>query len=239
REVALVHVVPAEGEVGVDEGEPAHRIELDRLGCHSYQSHSLHGDAGGIEAGSQVVARVIAGGEGLRVERCCDHGGDCCECQRAHRGGHPALDKLDHHGSPWRSASIWCIRSISADCTISTSFANTFTSTSCAAPGEAIRSATMPIAPSWCLIINSRKRRSKLRPFAPASCCISSAVSIPGIVTVRYDAVSGIAWPWSTNQPCINWISDSCDWSILRAIRSSRASAPRVSARRDISIACA
>ena len=66
-EVALVDVVAAEGEVGIDERKPARRVERRRLGRKRHQVHVLAGHARIQPAGLEPTARV--GGAGVRL-RC-------------------------------------------------------------------------------------------------------------------------------------------------------------------------
>ena len=123
---------------------------------------------------------------------------------------------------------------ISAVCTLTTSFANTFTSTSWPAPFVAKRSFTISRAPSWCWIISSRNARSNAGPCAASIRSSCAWVSIPGIVMLRHDDVSGANCWFDRSQSCMIRISDTCDWSIFVASRSNRALALCRSAMRDM-----
>src|SRR5690606_28521149 len=235
---ALVDEVPAEGEVGVDERQAARGVELGRLRSGRDEAHSLQRDAGVLQAGLEPVARVVAGGIPLRAEHRGQREG---EGERRRYGARPAGEfhqaqlRVGVHGS----ASICRIRPISARCVVSTSFARTDTSTSWAARGDAYRSATMVRAPSWWRIMYSRNIRSKAGPRAASSFASSSLVSMPCIVMVRHDEVSGTNWPFARSQSCMSAISPACDRSIFCASFTSRASASRVGAMRDMWMAWA
>ncbi len=144
-EVADVHQVAFERDIGVDERQPFDRIEGFRLGRRREQRHPLDRDPGVAESGLEVVARIISAGVGLRAD-------DRRKRQRPEQVARQrAVTEKRHteglHGKGHRSSSICRIRPISAVCVVSTSLANTLMSTSCAARGVAIRSATISRAP--------------------------------------------------------------------------------------------
>ena len=64
-EVALIDVVIAERDVGVDERQAAHGVELRGFGREGHQPHALCRLAGVEHAVLQPVARIVAGGVGL------------------------------------------------------------------------------------------------------------------------------------------------------------------------------
>ena len=77
--VALIDVLAAEGEVGIDEGEAARRIEYRRLGRERDQPHVLRGHGGVEPARLEPAARILAAGIGLRRKKRRDEEQRCDE----------------------------------------------------------------------------------------------------------------------------------------------------------------
>src|SRR5437868_1565868 len=159
-EVALIGVMAAERQVGVDEREAATAVELRRLRRERHEPHVARRDAG-VEPARLEVAPWVGGARIAlrRHERRRGEGGDeayqpACT---AHQVGLQcvvwgwAAAAVVYFAGSW--VSNFCMMPISVVCAVTTSFANTFTSTSCPASEVLNRSSTILSAPAWCWII--------------------------------------------------------------------------------------
>ena len=145
-------------------------------------------------------------------------------------------------GSGVSSAIIASMRLISAVWSATTSDVNPKSTESWAAPGWRSRFSTMVTAPRWCLIISSRKSRSKAAPSASPRLAISSAVSMPGIgwkPSAWCASTAVTSWPRSRSQSCIISISSSCESSMRSAVARMASLAVLVSSSAVISRAWA
>ena len=137
-EVGLVDVVAAEGEVRIDEREPARGVELRRLLHRRDQAHVLFGHTRVVPAGLEGTARVLVARERLRRHE--HRRGDGCrkEKQATHyahgvtSGGGGETGGTGEHEShlAGNCASKRFMMPISAVCAVTTSLANTLASTS-------------------------------------------------------------------------------------------------------------